>query len=86
MAKDPDAMQYDTKNDMPIGVDWNVGGPINKSNGAWCGSQPSVIIAFSFETTYFGEVGNIVSQDKLVHSGRCFCRAIARYVKEKGIE
>ena len=70
---------------MPIGVSWNQGGPINRSLGAWCGSQKGVLIAFSFETTYFGEEGNIVSQEKLVHSGRCFCRAIARYIKEKNI-
>ena len=86
MAKDPIAMRYDMKNDMPIGVSWNQGSSINKSCGAWCGSQVGVKIAFSFETTYFGEDGNIVSQERLVHSGRCFCRAIARYLKEKGLE
>ena len=85
MADDPDAMLYDRSNDMPIGVSWNQGGPINRSMGAWCGGQEGVLIAFSFETTYFGEEGNIVSQEKLVHSGRCFCRAIARYIKEKNI-
>ena len=85
IADDPAAMRYETKNDMPIGVEWNVGGPINKSNGAWCGSQPGVMIAFSFETTYFGEEGNVVSQDKLIASGRCFCRAIRQYLTEKGV-
>ncbi|MBQ7298919.1 MAG: hypothetical protein IJW77_03660 [Clostridia bacterium] len=85
VADDPGAMLYDTKNDMPIGESWNQPGPINKSNGAWCGSRPGVKIAFSFETTYFGEFDNVVTQDKLVETGRCFCRAIRQYFTETGV-
>lgn len=74
----PGAMKYDSANDIDPGVDWNKCGP-HISCGSYCGDFEGVELSFTLETTYFGEPGNIVSQDRLVETGRCFMRAINRY-------
>ena len=40
-------------------------------------------VAFTLETAYFGTPDNIFSQEKAVELGRCFARALARYINEK---
>ncbi len=74
----PDAMAYSSYNDIDAGVEWN-----NVKNNiqcsSYCGRFPSIELSFSLETPYFGEDGNVVSQDKLVETGRCLMRAIAKY-------
>ena len=38
--------------------------------------------AFSLESAYFGTDDNKVSEERLVELGRCFARAIKKYIKE----
>ena len=75
----PEAMKYDIADDIDPGVEWN-----NIDKHITCGSYASDvqgnIFGFSLETTYFGEVGNVVSQAKLVETGRCFWRGFELYL------
>ena len=76
------AMQYDTKNDIDPGVEWNELKTQALTCGTYCGTFPGVDLSFSLETTYFGEEGNVVSQEKLVETGRCFWRGYLSYRRE----
>ena len=80
----PDAMQYDIVNDIDPGVEWN---NIDKhiTCGSWASDIEGNIFGFSLETTYFGESGNVVSQSKLIETGRCFIRAFADYLAAHGV-
>lgn len=80
----PDAMIYRTENDIDPNEDWN---DANKTTncGSYCLKIAGVPLAFSLETTYFGEDGNVVSQDKLVATGRCFLEGFRKYLIEKGM-
>lgn len=81
----PDAMKYSTKNDIDPGVEWNIGKE-RTSCGTFCRDIPGVELAFTLETTYFGEPGNVVSQEKLVATGRCFLEGFRKYLIRKGME
>jgi hypothetical protein len=74
----PEAMKYSTANDIDPGVEWNTVSE-HITCGLYASDFPSVKLAFTLETTYFGEADNIVSQDRLVETGRCFYRAVKRY-------
>jgi hypothetical protein len=78
-----EAMRYQTVNDIDPDVEWNKIGP-HIQCGAYCGDFSSVELAFTLETTYFGEVGNVISQEKLVETGRCFMRAVKKYDASRG--
>ncbi len=79
------AMKYSSENDIDPDVEWNkVGPPVSCSKAA--GEYAGVELSCTLETTYFGEVGNIVSQEKLVETGRCFYRGFLRYLREKNIK
>lgn len=81
----PDAMKYSTKNDIDPGVEWNIGKE-RTSCGTFCRDIPGVELAFTLETTYFGEPGNVVSQEKLVATGRCFLEGFRKFLIRKGME
>lgn len=81
----PGAMKYSSSNDIDPGVDWNRGGK-HIACASYCSDYPGVELSFTLETTYFGEPGNIVSQDKLVETGRCFLNAFRRYLDLKNID
>ena len=53
------------------------------SCGSFCRDIPGVELAFTLETTYFGEPGNVVSQEKLVATGRCFLEGFRKYLIRK---
>lgn len=74
----PVAMQYTHANDMPFETGWNQGSP---NFGGTMTRRPENDLAFSLETTYFGEPDNMVSQEKMVELGRCFARAFRKYVQ-----
>lgn len=74
----PGSMIYNTENDISLGVDWYT----SESSGSCVvhsGNRKSVELALVLETTYFGEPGNVVSQEKLIESGRSLMRAIRKY-------
>ena len=81
----PDAMRYRTSDDIDPGVEWNVSGSQRLACGSWCGTFPGVDLSFSLETTYFGDKDDVVSQAKMVETGRCFWRGYLRYRAEKGL-
>ena len=81
---DENSLKYSTADDIDPGVEWNKVGP-HTTCGTFCSDYPGVELGFTLETTYFGEVGNVVSQDKLVGLGRCFWRGFVRYLKESGV-
>ncbi len=74
------AMQYDPKNDIDPGVDWNAVGP-HISCSAFGADVPGIALSLSLETTYFGDAGDIISQEKMVETGRCFMRGAHTYFK-----
>lgn len=78
----PGALQYKTENDIDPGVEWNINhGPVQCA--AWHEKLPGILLSNTLETTYFGEKGNEVSQDKLRMLGRCYMRAVLAFLKEK---
>jgi len=74
----PNAMRYTTEYDIAPDVEWNHA----KEQGCcavYCAGCPNVDLAFSLETTYFGTLDDIVTQSKLLETGRCFIRGYALY-------
>lgn len=76
----PDALRYDTANDLPWGEEWNTG-TMSISFSSWYALQPGVKLALSLETAYFGEKDNVVSQPKLIELGACVAEAACDYLK-----
>ncbi len=74
----PGSMRYDPADDIDPGVEWNVIGPHNTC-ASWAGDQPGVALAFTLETTYYGTADDMVSEEKLLETGRCFLRAYLRW-------
>lgn len=75
-----DAFGYEHKNDYPFGQGWNTGGT---QFASYMKVRAENEVAFTLETAYFGEKGNVVSQENLVELGKCFARALRKYIKEK---
>ena len=76
---DKDSMKYFKKDDYPACTSWNQPGP---SFGYTVNTRSECKLAFTLESTYFGEPDNKVSQAKLVELGKCFLRAVKKYVEE----
>jgi len=72
-----EALQYDSKNDYPYMTGWNV---TTTNCSAYMKRCPDNKIAFSLETAYFGTEDNIVSQEKMVELGRCFVKALKKFI------
>ena len=73
----PDAMSYAKENDFPPCTRWNQPGP---TFGYTTNSRPECHLAFTLESTYFGTPDNKVSRSRLIALGRCFARAVRKYV------
>ena len=80
----PAAMRYRTDDDIDPGVEWNEMRTQRLSCGCYCSQFPGVDLAFSLEATYFGDIDDAVSQEKIIETGRCFWRGYLKYRKEKG--
>ena len=74
-----DAFQYRHENDIEPNTLWNeVGTP----TFATCIlTKPDSEIAFTLETAYYGEIGNVFSQARAIETGRCFAKAIDCYIR-----
>ncbi|MHB1153504.1 MAG: M14-type cytosolic carboxypeptidase [Eubacteriales bacterium] len=80
----PGALQYRTINDIEPGEEWNViGEPLQCA--AWHQRLPGVLLSATLETAYFGERGNVVTQDNMRETGRCWLRAVKKFLQLKGI-
>ena len=71
------SMSYAKENDYPPCRDWN---QPSANFGYTMNSRHDCDLAFSLESAYFGTADNKVSEDRLVELGRCFARAIKKYV------
>ena len=76
-----DAMYYRCENDMPANTDWNRDG--NPTFATFASRIFGCELAFTLETTYYGTKEHPVSGEGLVALGRCFARALRRYLSEK---
>lgn len=74
------AVKYSCEDDFEFGKGWNKDAP---SFARYMLLKEENELAFTLETTYFGQSDNVVSQEKLVELGRCFAKAIKRYIAEK---
>lgn len=77
----PESLQYRSTNDMPPMTDWNR--QPSRAISYNIMHRPSADIAVTLETTYAGLADNKVSQENIKELGRCFGRAIRRYINEK---
>lgn len=77
-----DSLKYHHSNDFPPDVGWN------KSTSPTFAvlnlRKPDNKIAFTLETTYFGTPDNIVGNDGMLELGRCFVKALKRYIETEG--
>ncbi len=75
------AFRYRHENDYPFMHGWNL-----KSNNfsQYMISRPENVLAFTLETAYFGTQQNRVDQKNLTVSGRCFAKALRKYIENYG--
>lgn len=76
------SLKYEHKNDYPLHAGWNQPGTQFSS---YMNKKKENQIAFSLETTYFGTPENKVETEKLLELGRCFARALKRYMEEVSV-
>ena len=72
------SLKYKHKNDYPFNFGWNKGGMGFSKNMV---KRAENNIACTLETTYFGLPDNKVDQEKLLELGRCFAKAIKKYIE-----
>ena len=73
------SMSFTSENHHPACTGWNQPSP---AFAFTMNSRPECNIAFTLESTYFGSESNKASADRLIELGRCFGRAIRKYVEE----
>lgn len=73
----PGSMKYLSRNDHPPMTGWNMPGP---NFGFTMNSRPECDIAHTIECAYFGTVDNKISPEKMIELGRCYARAIKKYI------
>lgn len=74
----PYSLKYEHKNDYPPENGWNKSGT-QFSN--YMNLREENNIAFTLETAYFGTPDNKVNEFKLLELGRCFARALKKYIE-----
>ena len=72
------SMKYSKEDDYPPCTNWN---QPSTSFGYTTNNRADCNLAFTLESTYFGEKDNKVSDQKLVELGRCFARAVKKYIE-----
>lgn len=73
------SLKYEHKNDCPFGKGWN---KENRQFSNYMKKRKENNIAFTLETAYFGTEENKVNADKLLELGRCFAKALKKYIAE----
>ena len=73
------SLKYEQKNDYPPNTGWNTG---DTQFSQFMRKLPENRLSFTLETAYFGTPNNKVSEDNLPELGRCFARALAKYIQE----
>ena len=72
------SMKYSKENDYPPCTNWN---QPSSSFGYTTNTRPDCLLAFTLESAYFGTADNKVSAQRLVELGKCFARAMKKFVK-----
>ncbi len=75
------AFAYRHRDDYPLGIGWNQ--PGTPSCAPFIMRKPEARLSFTLETAYFGTEDNVFAGDKAVETGRCFTRALRRFIDEK---
>ena len=76
----PRALKYFGINDLPFLTGWNQ----PSANFAYTmNRRPECELAFSLESAYFGKENNKVTECGLIELGRCFARAVLKYIQTK---
>ena len=73
------SMKYSKENDYPPCTNWN---QPSSSFGYTTNTRPDCMLAFTLESAYFGTCDNKVSGERLVELGKCFARAIKKFVEQ----
>ena len=73
-----ESMKYLSEKDYPPMTDWNMPSP---NFGFTMMERSECELAFSFETAYFGTEENKITEEKMIELGRCFARAMKKYMK-----
>lgn len=72
------SMSYSKENDYPPCTNWN---QPSTGFGYTTNTRPDCKIAFTLESTYFGTQDNKTSGERLVELGKCFARAVKKFVE-----
>ena len=67
-------MRYDMANDYPPNTKWNRDD--TPTFATFFRNIPGCCLSFTLETTYFGTAEDRVTEEKLLGTGRAFCRAV----------
>ncbi len=71
------SLKYEHKNDFPPETDWN---HVGAQFANFMRQRAENDLAFTLETAYFGTENNKVSEENLLELGRCFARALKKYM------
>ncbi len=74
-----DAMTYDMKYDVYPNVSWNK--DTTPTFSTYFNLRPDCKLALTLEVTHYGTDDNKVSAERLINTGRAFCRALDDYTK-----
>ena len=75
---DSDSLGYDSRNDIPVGMGWNKTGL--PTFACYMLDVIGCEISTTLETAYFGMKNDPVTAEKMVGLGRCFAKALKKYV------
>lgn len=75
-----DAMTYEMKYDVHPNVGWNK--DTTPTFSTYFNSRPDCRLALTLEVTHYGTDDNKVSAERLVNTGKAFCRALDEYSKK----
>lgn len=74
-----EALKYDSNNDLGCGESWN---SISAHVCEYLHSCAECIEAFALETPFFGTKNDSVSIENIIELGRCYGRAIRKFISE----
>ena len=78
-AKDK-RLTYDVKHDVGPNDKWNDETSPNSKN--YFSKHNGTKLSITLETPYFGLSGSVISQDAMIELGRCFAKAVKKYIDE----
>lgn len=74
-----DALKYDGNDNIAPDTEWNRS---DNPNYASYMRKNGAALSFTLETAYFGREDNIFSQQKAVTLGKCFAKALRKYIEK----